>query len=39
LQDNAAHVAFIVGFGQVTEMEKCSHDPDCMPRGLEKSQF
>ena len=35
LQDNAAHIAFVIGFGQVMETEKCSHGCDCILYGLE----
>jgi hypothetical protein len=36
LQDNAAHIALIVGFGQVMETEKCTHNRDCILQVLEE---
>ena len=38
LQDNAAHIAFVVGFGQVMETERCSHVCDCILSRLVRAE-
>ena len=38
LQDAAAHIAFIVGFRQIMETEKCCHGDDCIVYILEEHQ-
>jgi hypothetical protein len=39
LQDNPAHIAFVIGFGQVVETKKGIHGCNCILPILEEYQF